>query len=255
MTKSVAAILIVMMAHLQATAFPQDGTLKELGEAPINDQIKGPANGASAPAVSAEVPPASESLSAYGKLDAFDEMAILQRKYLPKAQRLELGLSYGFLADNAFFDIQTVYGRLAYAFTEAWAAEVSGFSANTEDSRAAKSLYENGGVSTDFAAVPRSYLGIGARWSPIYGKLALWNHTIIPVEQFFLLGGGTTDLDGASDALTTQIGTGYTFGIRKWLSVRVELDVFSYSTSDGDRFNDIHLHFGLGTFFPGAKYR
>src|SRR5436190_4100761 len=113
---------LLFLIQWGAWALPESGLIKELGESPVSDEALPLAEAKGTGPLSTS----SESPTVYGQLDPFDEVAILQRKYIPKKNRFELGVAYGALVDNAFHDNQGFYGRLGYSIIETLGIEVFG---------------------------------------------------------------------------------------------------------------------------------
>ncbi len=230
-------LFLILQVH-PAFAFPENGTIPDLGEKSVSDTIVNP--GMPEDLVG---PKGSDTSSqAYTQLDSFNEMAI-QKKFLPKRHRFEFGLAYGRLIDNAFVDVQIYYGRIGYSVFESWALELNGYSADKKANHTTRGL---GGAAAAVVSAPSGYTGLDLKWSPIYGKVAFWNASIIPVEQFFVVGGGSTDRWNGKTESTFHAGTGFSFGIYRWAALRTELGIYH---------SEMHLSLGVSTFYPGADTR
>ena len=222
------------------------------------------------------------------KLSPFQDVSVIQRRYLPKTYRFELGSSLLGVLNNKFVYAGGLSGRVGGFINERFGFGVDGY--------VLFSFIK--GVSGDLIAGPNDifpYVGINSKyyggaylkWSPIYGKFAFLENKILYFDIFFILGGGMTHvIDSFSSNIKTQIqkvgkeaksiplseplkpwvptawlGIGQTFAINKnvaWVWDLKGRYYFYWLKSDPDQRRsqlELLLSFGMNFYFPGAKYR
>lgn len=202
-------------------------------------------------------------VSELSTLVPFEDLAVIQRKFLPKTERFELSASGIFSLNNAFFSNFGGAFRAGYYFSEKWGFELRYDVVSSSEKDVTDSL-KNRSVKTSSLVTPKSYVGGSVKWSPIYGKMALLQETIVPFDTYFSLGAGQVSTEGDS-AIAYQIGAGQTFAISKSLAFRWDLSVNAYSVDvvinettnakSTQNQNDLFLGLGVSFYFPEAKYR
>ncbi|MGE0634716.1 MAG: outer membrane beta-barrel domain-containing protein, partial [Pseudobdellovibrionaceae bacterium] len=126
-----------------------------------------------------------------GRLAPFSEIAVLQRRYLPRTGRFEMNANLSTITNDPFFMSAGAAFRFGYNFTEAWGIEGNYTSVSTSQRQVTKSLKDRG-VQTSSLVTPKSYMGLDLKWSPSYGKMSYLNKSIVPFDMYFALGAGTT---------------------------------------------------------------
>lgn len=207
-----------------------------------------------------------KSITQLETLAAFDDIAVIQRRYLPKTQRFEFYPNIGLVTNNAFFFNALGSLRLGYYLTERWSIEAIGSFFFDSQSSVTKDLKEKKSVNTQSLILPEMYYGLDLKWSPIYGKMGMFNDKIVPFDMYFSLGGGITDTNQDTTPFTIHVGTGQIFAINKWSAFRWDLSAYHYTSrtnvvvngnnvAKDDSFTDIELTIGVSFFFPEASYR
>jgi outer membrane beta-barrel protein len=197
-------------------------------------------------------------------LAPFNDIAIIQRKFLPKTRRFEASSSLLLGMNNSFFNNLGADLRLGYYLTEKWGFEIL-YEAITNSKKQVTKDLEELSVRTTNLITPTGYFGGLVKWSPMYGKIAFMNTTIVPFELYFYLGAGNTTTEEGS-SFTTTIGGGQLYALTKGMAFRWDLLAHFYSVAlaaDATRNlpardqaqTDLHLTVGMSFFFPGAKYR
>ncbi|MBX2996639.1 MAG: outer membrane beta-barrel domain-containing protein [Bdellovibrionaceae bacterium] len=266
--KLVLAALLVGMTHV---AHAQD-------EAPVEesaqdlDQIEAeiekgapPEKPAKPAAAETQATPDPQTLSDLGRLAPFSEVTVLQRRFQPKTERFQASFGLGGITNDPWF-----YGvggslRFAYHFSEAFALEgVATFLSNSERD-SAKDLLANNAVSTSSIVSTKGFYGVDLMWSPIYGKMSLFNKRIIPFDMYFSGGLGQSEVDGATskNLMTFHVGTGQVFALSKSWGFRWDFSWNTYAAKQVDtagkesttQFNNLILTLGASYFFPEVKYR
>lgn len=206
-----------------------------------------------------------QNISHLDKLVLFQDIAVLQKRYLPKTERFEFFPNFGIIANNAFFLNSYFQGRLGYAFTEKWAVELIASMFMDSKYKVTQNL-EKKSVKTQNLILPEKYYGLDVRWTPLYGKMGFFSRSIIPFDMYFSLGAGLTSTNESSTPFTVHVGTGQIYAIKKWMAFRWDLSLYHYTSQTQvgvvagqpkreDTFNDFQLSVGMSFFFPEASYR
>lgn len=209
-----------------------------------------------------------EDFSGLWKLVPFNDVAVIQRRFLPKTKRFEFFPNVGFVLNDLFYFPAVFGARLGYSFNEFLGIEVVGQTVSVLERRFTKQLEQEQNIHTTAFTTPKSYLGADIKWSPMYGKMGFSNRSIVPFDMHFLVGGGMLkvqvgkDLRGVAitkDVTGIRFGMGQKFALNKWMALRWDVGFLVYSVAPVGRpksnFMNMHLGMGLSFFFPGAKYR
>lgn len=200
-----------------------------------------------------------EGFSGLGTLAPFSEVSVIQRRFLPKTGRFQLFGGLTSVVNDPWFSGFGFDGRFAYHFTEAWGIELTSVFLSNSQRQAIKDLYDQHGVKTDSIITAKNYYGASLVWTPIYGKMGLFNQRIVPFDMYFSLGGGTTGVDGGDGGGTLHFGTGQIFAVTKAVGLRWDFTWNAFSATpvgqSPQNFNNLLLSFGASFFFPEANYR
>ncbi len=211
------------------------------------------------------------------QLKPFEDVAVIQKRYLPKTERWEANINGATNINDSFFTAYGVGGGLTYNFNEKFGAEVLVKWFSVSNSKASNQLLEKG-VVTNGMVVTEMFYGIDFRWTPIYGKYSYFDKKIIPFDHYFSVGVGQTQLEAGSsgvgnvlvealdDPITFRIGMGEVFALTKWMAFRWDVSWHFMqpevrTTNNGtptvskDMQNNLFLNVGLSFYFPEAKYR
>ncbi|MBX3018621.1 MAG: outer membrane beta-barrel domain-containing protein [Bdellovibrionaceae bacterium] len=229
--------------------------------------------GTQAPAKTQETPEPNlkepERLSDLGKLQPFSEVSVIQRRFLPKTERFQFFMGFTAISNDPWFWGVGGAGRLGYHFTESLAIEANFAFLSSSEKDAVRDLRNNNLVKTDSIISAQNYLGADLVWSPIYGKMSLFNRRIVPFDMYFSIGGGQAGITNAkqSSATAFHVGGGQIFAMSKGIGFRWDLSWNFYNatpnpppgstgTPPGEsQFNNLLLTIGASFFFPEAKYR
>ncbi len=201
------------------------------------------------------------------KLVPFNDVAVIQRRFLPKTGRFEFFPSVGLVLNDLFYFPFMFGARLGYSFNEFLGVEIVGQVVSVAERRFTSQLKRER-ITTSVDSIPKSYLGADFKWSPIYGKMGFSNQSIVPFDMYFLAGGGLLKVEVGKDswnkAITKNVtairlGLGQKFAWSKWMAFRWDVGFLLYSVAPmgkkKSQFMNMHLGLGLSFFFPGAKYR
>lgn len=199
-----------------------------------------------------------KGVSDLGKLSEFDDIAVIQKRYLPKTGRFEAYIAPALVLNDAFFLNYGGTGRLSYSFRERYSVEVVGVLLATTKRDVTTGL-ERRGVTTTSLVTPKSYLGLDFKWTPVYGKMA-FNDKIVPFDLYFSFGVGATGTLQGSSAPSLHLGTGQIFARTKSTAYRWD---FSYNgfyaqpdnQSSSSLYSTLYISVGMSFLFPEATYR
>lgn len=219
-----------------------------------------------APARQRPAVPAEEiqSLSGLSRLEPFSDIAVIQKKYLPKTQRLELSGALLSSVNNPFFLNLGGTVRLGYNFTEKYALEASYIHFGTTETRVTKGLKERGVQASNFVT-SEAFYGVDFKWSPIYGKYSYRNRSIIPFDMYFSGGLGITETNQETTPITYHLGLGQQLALTRNIALRWDfswnlyysetIDSKSKGTKEESLKDDVLFSIGASFFFPGVKVR
>lgn len=206
---------------------------------------------------------AVNSLSDLATLAPFSDVAVIQKRFLPKSKRFELSGTAFTNLNNPFFNSMGASARLAYYLTEKWAIEGIGAFGTTTTRQVTDDLESDRGITTDNVLTSKGYFVGAIKWNPIYGKITWLNKTIVPFDLNFNVGGGMTQTTEGESCPTLHLSTSQVFAWSKGMAFRWDLvwNMFSGETTavNGKKEtlmqNDLFLGIGMSFYFPEATYR
>lgn len=213
------------------------------------------------------VVPEATSLGDLSHLEPFQDIAVIQRRYLPKTGRFELSFNGMNNLNNPFFNSAGLAFRGGYFLTEKHGLELQYFWLSSGKKTVTKNLENNASgkpsIRTANLVNPKSYVGVAYKWNPIYGKITFLNRKIVPFDLAFTVGGGTTATSYKSAEPTVHVGTGQTYALSKSMAFRWDFVWNFYNAKYLDENNreqstnqnDLFLSVGMSFYFPEAKYR
>lgn len=208
-----------------------------------------------------------KELKDLNQLIQFSDLSIIQKKFLPKTERLELYIGAGLTTNTPWF---TNYGgklNLSYNFTETFGLEVNTLFLTSSKREVAKEIHENNNLTPDQFIYTKGYYGLDLKFSPVYGKISWKNQNIIHYEMYFSAGGGVSSTNSVEKNVTTiHAGIGQLFALSKGMAFRWDYSAnFFQATPMGTgstggavgkgSYNDLVLTAGFSFFFPEAGYR
>ncbi|KHD89889.1 MAG: hypothetical protein OM95_02220 [Bdellovibrio sp. ArHS] len=197
--------------------------------------------------------------SGLGTLSPFQEVSVIQRRFLPKTGRFQLFGGLTTVTNDPFFLTFGGVAKASYFLTETWGVELNYFGLTSSDRQSTEELRDIQGVSTENLVYPKSYFGVDVMYVPIYGKMTWFNEKIIPFDLYVSAGYGTTNTQAGENAGTIHLATGQIFALSKAYAIRWDFswNFFNATGIDGstNSFNNLFLTVGVSWFFPEASYR
>ncbi|HVK60071.1 MAG TPA: outer membrane beta-barrel domain-containing protein [Bdellovibrionales bacterium] len=202
-----------------------------------------------------------KEVSDLGKLSEFSDVAVIQKKFLPKTKRFEAFAAGSFLTNDPFFLNFGANLRLAYYFREKYGVEFVSFALTSSERGVTTDLREKRGVVTSTIVSPKAFYGLDFKWVPVYGKQTWNNRKITPFDLYFSLGLGMTQTNQGSSEPTLHLGTGQAFALSQAMAFRWDFSWNMFQSEGSTKgagqslYNNLFLSFGLSFFFPEATYR
>lgn len=212
-----------------------------------------------------EQPPVDKDLnklSELATLSPFQDIAVIQRRFLPKTMRLEMSGNGLFSTNNAYFNNFGLGARLGFFFQERYGIEATYQMVGSSERPITEGLVDNQNIKTSALVEPESYYGLMFKWAPIYGKMAWFQERIIPFDFYFTPGFGVSTTASGESESTLSLGMGQLFALSKSFGVRWDFYWNYYQTtvvvdgiSDKQNHSDLFLSLGVSYFIPEAGYR
>lgn len=201
-----------------------------------------------------------KELSDLKSLAPFSEVSVLQRRFLPKSGRFQVFGGLSTITNDPWFSGIGGSFKFAYHFTESLGLELDTIFLSNSEKQAIKDLNSEHNVSTSSQITIKGYTGASLLWTPIYGKMGMFNRRIIPFDMYFAVGGGTSTIQNGSGGSTIHAGTGQIFAINKGMGFRWDfswnmVNAKSNKSGDSNTYNNLLLTLGMSWFFPEAGYR
>jgi outer membrane beta-barrel protein len=167
----------------------------------------------------------------------------------------EIGLSFGYIPDDNFYNAYPVGIGYTYHFNPYLAWEViRGQYMFTQEKDIKKKLEKEFGVTPEVFLQPKYMVHSNIIIKPLYGKEALWNKGIINHESYLIFGGGMINYekkysDGTKDSESDPsicVGAGTRYFINRNLCTTLEIRDLVNLKKDKTENN---VYFGLGLSF------
>lgn len=160
-------------------------------------------------------------------IESFEDLAIIHPRFQPKSKRFQFSLGGNTILNDPWFNQFGLSLRSSFHFNEFFGFEIAANSYSGSSTTHAKDLASQLGVLTASLVQPKSYLGAHLIFTPLYGKMSLFNQRIIPFDIFVTIGAGTTSLEGAraAGASTYHLGAGQLFAISRHSAFRWDIAV------------------------------
>ena len=205
----------------------------------------------------------AKKLSDLMRLSRFSDVAVIQRRFMPKTGRVSASLFSVFNMSNEFFLHPGVGGHLNYNFLEKHGVELSGYYVWTFKRGVTSDLATLGANVSESQPIAQSFFGLTYKWMPFYGKIAFYDQKILAFDSFFSLGGGMSGIVRGKDKKivwepTVVAGIGQVFAITRDLGLRWDLRMNATIETQFNTFsvlNDLLFSIGLSYYYPSAGLR
>jgi outer membrane beta-barrel protein len=264
------SLLLSFSSQARAQDLPRDEKMSDPGLEDIYDKFESQESQRSAKKRDNEAMKVEEKrlvpdvnkISELVRLSPFEDIAVIEKRFLPKTNRLELSSSGVISTNNAFFNNVGLDLRGAFFFNEKFGIEGLYQYLTSSERPITEGLSKNQSVLTTALVEPKSFYGATLKWVPVYGKMAWFQQKIIPFDIYFTPGlGVTTTANGT--ATTVTMGVGQLFALTKSYGVRWDFNWNFYSAATSDSsgttsnkaHSDLFLGVGFSYFIPEATYR
>lgn len=216
-----------------------------------------------------------KSVSDLRHLAPFEDIAVIQKRFLPKTFRGEAGLSLMSILNNKFFYLAGGAFRLGYFIREKHGLGLQGYAIHNWEKLISSRLRVNQAITAFNHIAPRFFLGVYYKWTPVYGKFSFMNRKIEYFDIFFNFGGGVKYIVSALPknvsgsgvtrpvrpwAPAGRFSTGQVFALNKDFGATWEFTYYVYFYEllglQGIRWrHDLSLSLGFNYYFPGVSER
>ena len=148
------------------------------------------------------------------------EISVVQNRQFKKAGRFDLGVQAGLVSSDPFLKTQLLGGSVGYHWNEYFSLHVIGWKHFVSGSTALKTFEETLGATTNNNP-PRSYFGVEALGSLIYGKLSLIGRSILYYDLQFSAGAGAMSTENGTSP-SPSLGIGQQIHLGDRLSLRFD---------------------------------
>lgn len=204
-----------------------------------------------------------QSLSDLAKLAPFSDVAVIEKRFLPKTNRFEVSAGGFTNLNNPFFQVYGLDLSAAYYLTEKYAVEGIADIETSAAREVTNDLSSHRNIQTTNLVTSKGFYGAAFKWNPIYGKITWLNKSIVPFDLNFSAGGGMTQTTDGQSVPTLHLGTSQVFAYTKSMAFRWEFTWNMYQANATDQNgnqakitqSDIYLGIGVSFYFPEATYR
>ncbi len=196
-------------------------------------------------------------------LQAFSEVSVLQRRYMPKSGRVQIYGGLSSVVNDPWSSTNGYNGRLAYGITEAFGIEVAVYGLDSTLSRAAMRLSEQHNINSQSFGTTSGFTGGYLMWTPFYGKLSYRQQKIVSFDTYVNFGYGSTVINtvqpgkqGVSISSTQgfSLGGGQVYSINRSFGLRWDLTWNRYDLPIGG-VDNLLFTLGFSLYVPEASYR
>lgn len=202
-----------------------------------------------------------KDISGLGRLQDFKDIAVIQKRYLPKTNRGEIYLGPTMNLNDSFFVNFGGSIRLGYYFRERYGVEAVANILTVSERQVTTDLASRGVRTTSFIT-PRSFYGADFKWAPMYGKMTWANRKITPFDLYLSFGAGLTGTNQGDSNATFHLGTGQIFALSKATAFRWDFSWYMFSakssvdpSGSSSLYHNLLFTMGWSWFFPEATYR
>ena len=207
--------------------------------------------------------PQAKTLSDLARLEPFSDIAVIEKRFLPKTGRFEFSASGFTNLNNPFFSSYGLGLEASYYLRERWAIGLLGDFSTSSAREVTNDLSSKRNINTQNLVTANGFYGAAIKWNPIYGKITWLNRSIVPFDLNFSVGGGLTSTTDGQGVPTVHLGTSQVFAWTKSVGLRWDFSTNVYQATgtdiNGNKSTltqyDLYLGFGVSFYFPEASYR
>lgn len=189
----------------------------------------------------------------------YDDLAVIQKIYMPKTNRFSGYLGLGLIPNDVFYRTGSLSAKLGYYFTEKFGAEFHYSQFDSSATSEIKNLSSRQGLTVENVVTMKSYYGAQLYYNSMYGKLALLNRNIVPFELYQVIGIGQIQTNQKRSEMAFNVGFGQIFNMSRNYGIRWGLDLMFFNGKDefgnSQQFSYYFLNFGWTGLFPGVASR
>ncbi len=201
-------------------------------------------------------------VSDLAQLSLFSDIAVIQRRFMPKTGRISASLAGTSVLSSEYFLNTGLEIHFSYHFLEKHGLEFSSYYVFPYNRGVSNDLRTISANVSETVPIAQGFVGLAYKWMPIYGKIALYNRDILSFDTFFNLGGGASGLSLKSKkgftwepAVITGIGQvfaltrnfGFRWDLRWHLTIQVQ--------SQMNLLSDFLFSAGFSYYYPSAGTR
>lgn len=201
-----------------------------------------------------------------GDLEPYKNIAVIQKKFFPKTERWEVFVSGFGSLNNKLFTSLGGKAHVGYHFSERWAVEGQLWFSGQIGRDFTDDIETRYAITSSDLSTPQGYLGVNLLWSPIYGKLSLFEKTIDPFELYFSFGGGLILTDDSQTVPSLHGAIGQVHPVSTKSTIRWEIggNLFQakgkkslVGASRGKKVMSELIYFSIGMsfYFPEVERR
>ena len=200
------------------------------------------------------------------RLSDFEDIVVIQRRFLQKTGRFELSLSSPLFFSSEFFFKLGLGTNVSFYFLEKHGFELKGFYLFPVNRKVSRDMFKELRIDTDVKGLSTiGFAGLLYKWTPIYGKMAWINKKIVPFDFSLFLGGGMSQLQRCRGIIkncerwaepTLALGFGQSYALSRNLALRVDMGfhyyggLFSTNIPSGEHYWDTYMNLGVNFYFP-----
>ena len=216
-----------------------------------------------------------KSVSDLRNLAPFEDISVIQKRFLPKTSRGEAGLSLISILNNKFFYLTGVSGRLGYFIREKHGLGIQAYAMAYLNKLFSNRLQKVPNIITAYNPIaPRFFLGTYYKWTPVYGKFSFLDKKIQYFDMFFDFGLGVENIVSAapkdqqlslgrpvsSFVPASRVSAGQIFALNKNMGVVWNFSWYFYlykltNSSQLKWQHDLSLSLGFNYYFPEVARR
>ena len=205
----------------------------------------------------------ARKLSDLVHLSPFSDIAVIQRRFMPKTGRVSISALSTFTLSSEFFLNPGVEGHLTYHFLEKHGVELSGYYVLTLNRGVTDDMIGIGANVSELLPIARAFVGLTYKWMPVYGKIAFYNQRILAFDTFFNFGGGMSGVKRKKNPLVWEpvfiASIGQVFAITRNLGLRWDLryhlTIETQNKAGITALHDILFSIGFSYYYPSAGLR